>query len=248
VLIGCAPKPKQGAAAGSSPSASPSPSVAPREGVLASLKQLSQTSYNFTFAGSGMTGAGSIDPATKSGSLTASGSAEGTPIKIAVIGIDQTVWVKYDLGVEANGMFGINPSKWMHIDVTKLDATSKSPFDTKDIDQFDLAGLFGAIVDVTRTDSKHYTGTIDFTKVTGGSAPTHDTLKKAGDKAKSVPFTATCDDQGRLLVLKVDGGSIDPELAMDLTYSDYGNGTKVTKPDAATVIEAPASTYELFKK
>jgi hypothetical protein len=99
---------------------------------------------------------------------------------------------------------------------------------------------------VKTTDGKTYTGTIDLTKATGGIAPDADVLRNVGDKAKSVPFTAKLDDQGRLTDLKIDGGSIDPQLAFKVAVTGYGTATNATTPDASQVVEAPDSVLKIL--
>jgi len=83
--------------------------------------------------------------------------------------------------------------------------------------------------------------------MTGDFAPDSDALKNAGDKAKSIPFTATLDDQGRLTDLNVNGSSIDPALGIEITVSDYGSATGISKPDSSQVVEAPDSVLQFLK-
>ncbi|MEV4132855.1 hypothetical protein AB0J72_11905 [Dactylosporangium sp. NPDC049742] len=76
-------------------------------------------------------------------------------------------------------------------------------------------------------------------------APPDDAVRKAGAKAKAVPFTATVDAKGRLTEFAVDGDAIDPELSMRLTFAGFGSVQPVTEPAGA--VPAPASVYDLFE-
>ena len=82
-------------------------------------------------------------------------------------------------------------------------------------------------------------GTIDMTK-----SPTMNPAAAAamGDKAPAVPFTATLDDQGRLLTMTVAVGDAVPQAGitdMVVAYSAYGEPVTVDKP-AGKIVEAPA--------
>ncbi|MEV8511683.1 hypothetical protein [Dactylosporangium sp. NPDC051484] len=99
--------------------------------------------------------------------------------------------------------------------------------------------------EVERVDATHFTGTVDMTAASSVLEPSDNVLKKAGAEAKSVPFTATVDDQGHLIALKIEGASIDPDLAMELTFTGFGAIQAITKPTGA--IQAPDSVYKLFE-
>jgi hypothetical protein len=75
--------------------------------------------------------------------------------------------------------------------------------------------------------------------------PDADILTKVGDKAKSVPFTATLDSSGRLTEFKIDGSGIDPGLSMDMTFSDYGSAQNISKP-TGTIVAAPSTVYDIL--
>ncbi|MFG2044652.1 hypothetical protein [Dactylosporangium sp. NPDC048998] len=98
--------------------------------------------------------------------------------------------------------------------------------------------------EVERTDATHFTGTVDVTAANSVLTPSDDVLKKAGAKARSVPFTATIDDRGRLTAFNIQGASIDPDLAMELTFTGFGSVLPITEPTDA--IPAPDSVYGLF--
>jgi len=243
LMAGCASK--NGTGASASPSAKPSPTVAGKAALLASTKSLATSSYNFTIKSARVDGTGAADPTNKMAKATATGTMNGMSLKVDFIQVGNDLYAKLDLGPLGNQL-GVQTDKYYHADATKLGDTTILPFgDTGQ--PVDAAGLLSGVNDVQSTDGKHFTGTIDATKMTGDFAPNSDALKNAGDKAKSIPFTATLDDQGRLTELNVNGSSIDPALGIEITVSDYGSATGISKPDSSQVIEAPDSVLQFLK-
>lgn len=242
-LAGCAGTASRTTASGS-PSASPSP-LSPKDALAASFKQLGQTSYSAAVKDGDTTGEATVDSGHQSARVSITMATSGVSIKLGTTAVGSDVWVTMDMGPQLNSQFGLDPKKWMHVDKTKLKGDQAKQFDFTPSDPLDVDGLLDAVVDVKRTDSQHYSGTLDMTKATGSSKPADDVLTKAGDKAKSVPFSATLDDQGRLLSFKVDGAAIDPSLAHEVTISGYGTQS-VTAPNPADVIEMPAKVYDLL--
>jgi hypothetical protein len=231
-----------GATAGASAKASPS--LAPKDVLVASTAALQKTSYKFTMSAAGLSGQGSADAAHKTASMSMSGKEEGVSMKMDFLFLNTDCYIKMDLG-KANSQLGISPTKWMHLDASTLSGEDL-PFQSTD-DPADIDGLFDGLVNVTSTDGKTFSGTLDMTKASGDSAPDSDVLDSLGDKAKAVPFTATLDDKGEVTTLKVDGTGISPDLNVDVTFSDYGTPVTVTKPDASQIVEAPDAVQEMFK-
>lgn len=243
LMAGCGAK--NGTGASASPTAKPSPTLAPKEALLASTKSLATSTYKFTIKSAGLTGNGAADPTNKTAKATATGQMDGVSLKVDFIQIANDLYAKLDLG-PVTSQLGIQTDKYYHADASKLGDATSMPFgDTGQ--PVDANGLLAGLNDVKTTDGKHFTGTIDATKMTGDEALDSDAVSKAGDKAKSIPFTATLDDQGRLTDLNVDGSSIDPQLAIEVTLSDYGSATGISKPDASQVTEAPDSVLQFLK-
>lgn len=244
-LAGCAKEDRVDPATNSAAAASATPSRAPKDALLTSAKRLTTATYKFTLTEGTLTGTGSADGSNAAIHAAISGQEQNTAIKMDLIVINTDVYVQMDFG-QLNGTLGIQPDKYLHMDGTKLGANGTLPLGTSQ-EPVDAAGLLAGVVDVKSTDGKSFTGTVDLTKATGDNAPEADLLQKAGDKAKSVPFTAKVDDQGRLTELKIDGSSIDPGLVFAATFSDYGKAANVTAPDDAQVVEAPDSVQKLFQ-
>jgi hypothetical protein len=152
-----------------------------------------------------------------------------------------------DFGQAAlNRQFGVQPTKYMHVDRTKI-KSSNVPVTFSAGDALGISGFKDAILTVERSDATHFTGTVDGTKLADVEELDSDAVSKAGDKAKSLPFTATVDSQGTLTEFKIDPGTAGADLAIDVKVTDVGGaGSTVTKPPANMVVEAPSKVYEML--
>jgi hypothetical protein len=230
--------------------ASPSPRP-PKEALQAAVRALDATAYNFairegTTAGGGMTsGGGRIDPSAQSANLTLTGKDDEDTLTLAYVVIAPALWLQVDFGEELNKSVGVDPGAWMVIDRSKLTSLDLVPIDQTGAPDLGLTDLFkGGLGEVKRIDATHLGGTVDMTVASGLLSPGGDALKEAGDRAKSVPFTATTDEQGRLTSFKIDGGSLSNHLAIDLTFTGFGSVQPITKPTVA--IAAPDKVYEIL--
>jgi hypothetical protein len=234
--------------AGPSPAASPSPSlVAPGDALTAGIAKLATASYDVRGTGGSLNSAGAVNATAKTAFLnltTPIGS--GQTLKMDNVLIGGKVYLKMDAGTANSGMH-LNPKAWILIDTSKLGKDVAMPLDAADLtDPLDVDGLNQGVTSVIRVDATHYTGTIDLTQTGGVSSPDPDDLTKAGDQAKAVPFTATLDDQGRLLTFSVNGAKISKPLQFELVFSHYGAATAATQPTATNTVAASSSVYSLL--
>jgi hypothetical protein len=244
-VAGCATKNVTSAAASPTPSASPSPTPNPWAVLRASTKSLATASYKFTVQADGLTGTGSTDGARDVLHEAFSGREQNVPVAMDIIIIDFDMYMRVDSGPLTSAR-GVLAGKYLHIDTSKLGENSTLPvFPGRG--PLDVAGLMVGLVDVRTTDGRSFSGTVDLAAVTGEDAPAAAVLEKAGDRAKSVPFTATLDDQGQMTHLKIDGSTIDPQLVVEATFSDFGKAADVTAPDSSQVVEAPAAVMQMFQ-
>ncbi|HEX6499801.1 MAG TPA: hypothetical protein VF054_12320 [Micromonosporaceae bacterium] len=241
-LTGCGPD----TGTGKQSAASPSPTLAaPKDALAAGVAKLAQTSYAFTVTQKDMSGQGKADPANKAAQVSINSTGTSGGFKIGVIVVAPDYWIQVDLGPEIDRMAKIDPKAWMHIDTSKVTNKDALPADPSSPDLFDFSTMSDGLVNVERVDADHYRGTIDLTAVKGAAEPDKDVKQKVGDKAKSVPFTATLDDQGRLTEFKIDGSGINDALSLDMTFSDFGAAQNISKP-TGTITEAPSSVYNIF--
>lgn len=207
--------------------------------LTAALADLTTTGFDFKetdgATGSGLSGTGSVDATTKSGSIEEKGTVQGANVDIAAVQLNGTFYAKVDLG-PMNAQLGL-PNTWMTIDPSKI--TSKNvPFNVSGGNLLDLAGVFTSVTNLQETTPGTITGVVDLTKATGNSAPD---VSADGAKAATTPFTATLDAQGRLTTLAVDASAYDKDNSVTFTFSNYGSPSAITAPSGAT--PAPDGAY-----
>jgi hypothetical protein len=226
-------------------SGSPSPSAAgdPVKILGASVKDLSTTSYKYAAKSGDSSATGAVDPVAKTVHMNVSATAEGMTFKVELMALAKDYYLKLS-GLPLPGLDG---SKWIHLDANKVPSLKGIGID----DLTDPAGLKNfekAIVSAEKTGDRTYKGTLDLTKLTGGTFIDAETATKNADKVKAVPFEATLDEKGRLTKLSFTLPAVgsDPAAPSEVTYSDYGAAVDATKPAAGEVVEAPELVYKLL--
>ncbi len=224
--------------------------MSPKDALMAAVADLGQISYavEVTESADDRREAGTVDPRKRTGTINTSGLADGMPASIDAVLVSPDIWIKVDLGAAANQQYGIPPKSWMKVDASKISKGKALPFDLANLgDALDLGGLLAGVT-AHRSDTHTLTGTIDLTRATGVSAPDPAAVARAGDRARAVPFQATVDDQGRLTRITVDGGSADPNLAVRISFSDYGTSADVSRPNDNEIAPTPDSVYQLLTR
>ncbi|MFF5229750.1 hypothetical protein [Dactylosporangium sp. NPDC000521] len=245
-LTGCTVETQVGTPSAGRILGAPTADLPPKEGLLAAVDALDGTSHTYKIKQGNKTGEGRIDPANKAAMMSMGGRVEKLDISVAYTVVAPELWVKADFGPLLNKEWGLDPAHWLRIDRSKVGASATLPIDPAGAPRLGLTELCkDGLGEVERTDATHYKGTVDVTAADTVLAPSSDAVRKAGTKAKAVPFTATVDAKGRLTDFTVDGDAIDPELSMRLTFAGFGSVQPVTEP--ADAIPAPDSVYELFE-
>jgi hypothetical protein len=223
--------------------------VSPQTELTNAISKLQGTGFNFTqtqgdpTGGSGVTGPGSYDQANMSATVTQKGSEDGINVELDATRVGSQLWLQLDAGA-INTQLKLPSGKWMLADPAKIDP-GNAPFDfSGSTDVLDIAGLMTSVSNVQQTDPTTLTGTVDLTVATGDNKPDPDDLKTAGAAAKTTPFTATVDAQGRLTELKTTSTVKDMDL--DFAFADYGSPSAVTAPAAADVVPAPPALYDFL--
>lgn len=232
------------------PGTTPSPTPAPKDALIASVAELQKSSFTFDMKAAGATGTGSVDPATKSGTIKMNiGDAQsGAKFMMEMLLLGDDFYLKLDFGaLKVPGM--PPPDKWQHVDRTKLTDPDEVNLDlSKDTDPAGAKEIFDAIVTVEKTGDRQYRGTTDLTKAAEADIVDEDIVKALGEQAKAVPFEATLDDKGRLASLRLDipaAGSAKAQT-WEVSYSNYGAAPKLEKPPAAEVQEASKTVYDML--
>jgi hypothetical protein len=188
----------------------------------------------------GVSMTGVTDPKAGSTEMTMKTGAEagGATVLLRKIGTD--MWMKFTGSMSQLGGFG--NGKWMHVDTKALGAGSA--FDTSSTDPATAAQMLKNAVTVERVGDHGFKGTIDMTKA---QTAVSKAVTGLGDKAKAVPFTATTDNDGRLIQMTIDMSALSAEAGtMKMAYSDFGTPVSVTAPPKADVVELPAQLKGLM--
>ncbi|MEU8327203.1 hypothetical protein [Micromonospora sp. NPDC048839] len=236
-----------------------SPSGAPAAGdakqaLLDSTKEISNGNFRFTLAGAGSTAEGQVHQPSQSATMKVAigGPSSDLAMKLDVIHYKPDSWVKLELsGATADSLPTIkqlNLGKYQHLDQSRIKGNRSLGFDFEKVDPAGSAVLTQGITEVRSTGTGAYAGTIDVTKAAEAGSLNAATIAALGTQAKTVPFTAKVDPQGRLseLVLQLPAAGQTAAQEVKMTYSDYGAATAAQKPPAAEVVEAPAELYNLF--
>lgn len=180
------------------------------------------------------------------------GPSSDLAMKLDVIHFKPDSWVKLELtGPTADSLPVIkqlNLGKYQHLDQNRIKGNRSLGFDFEKVDPAGSAVLTQGITEVRSTGTGAYAGTIDVTKAAEAGSLNAATIAALGTQAKTVPFTAKVDPQGRLseLVLQLPAAGQTAAQEVKMTYSDYGAATAAQKPPADQVVEAPAELYSLF--
>ncbi|MEU5562327.1 hypothetical protein [Micromonospora musae] len=250
---GGAASPTASATATATGSASPGSSDA-KQALLASTAAIRDGNFRFTMTGAGSTAEGQVHEPSQSARMKVSigDASSDLSMTLDVIHSRPDSWVKVDLGGQAAqsvpGQEALKLGKYQHLDQTRIKGNRNLGFD---FDRLDPAGsevLTQGVTEVRRTGEGAYAGTIDVSKAAEAGSLDATMITALGPQAKSVPFTARVDAQGRLSELVIQVPAAGQQKAQDvrITYSDYGNATAAQKPAPDQVVEAPAELYNLF--
>ncbi|MFG2099090.1 hypothetical protein ACGFJ5_00650 [Micromonospora echinaurantiaca] len=225
-----------------------------KQALLNSTREISNGNFRFTMSGAGSTAEGQVHEPSQSAEMrvTVGAPTDDLFMKLDLIHARPDSWVKLELGGKTAGSLPavqkLNLGKYQHLDQTRIKGNRNLGFD---FDKLDPAGsdvLTQGITEVRQTGEGSYAGTIDVSKAAEAGSLDPGVITALGAQAKSVPFTARLDAQGRLseLVIQIPAAGQNTAQDVRITYSDYGNATAARKPPADQVVEAPQELYNLF--
>ncbi len=229
------------------------PTASPRSGLDVLTDAVAKTkgqSYQFavvygtTLSGSGMT---SGDGAATSLNVTITDPGSGINIKLTALVLKTAAYAKIDLGQAAGAVVGINPNTWVHIDPKKAPGAARLGISPGQ----DIFGpqTYVKAVDTATVDSPtQVSGNLDLAKTAlPGLALTQ--IPAGADGKKTVSFTATLDDQGRIskITVNVPAAGTLPAADLTSTYSNWGVAVNVTAPPASQTVEAPPIVYTFLQ-
>ncbi|MEH0938917.1 hypothetical protein [Micromonospora psammae] len=238
---------------GSAAPGSAAPSDA-KQALLNSTREISNGNFRFTMSGAGSTAQGQVHEPSQSAEMRV---AIGDPssdlmMKLDLIHFKPDSWVKLELSGQAAGSIpGANKlalGKYQHLDQTRIKGNKSLGFDFDKVDPAGSEVLTQGITEVRQTGEGSYAGTLDVSKAADAGSVDPSVITALGAQAKSVPFTAKLDPQGRLseMVVQIPAAGQNAAQEVKITYSDYGSAAAAQKPPADQVVEAPKEFYNLF--
>jgi hypothetical protein len=223
---------------------SAAPASDPKEQLVVGIRALNTVPHRVaikTTTGTvGTEAEGVIDPARRVARLTQSLVVAGKTSRTVVVVLGADVYVRYDDG----GIPGLPPGTWGHLDGRRLTSLRAVGLGSTDDPSGKLA-MVGAVTSIERTGPQEVRGTLD---LTAGPGLFPDAVKALGDAARSAPWQARFDQQGRLVWLSVSipGAGDRPAVANETSYSAFGEPVTVDRPPVRETVEAPETMYKLF--
>ncbi|GAA2642576.1 hypothetical protein GCM10010399_90670 [Dactylosporangium fulvum] len=222
----------------------------PKDVLLGSLSEYDKGVYAVDFTALDSSGQAVIDGPKKQAYIKMISTDPDAKFTMEVLLIEPDAYVKMDMGELAKlpGMQALNGKTWMHVDRSKIKDAKSLVLGANETDMLDLKALLQSAQSVQQAGDRKYGGTLDLAKGENSPMTDEDVVKALGDKAASVPFTATLDAEGHLTELLIDVPAAGDKKAhqLKLTVNQYGTATVPAKPTGKAVIEAPADTYDIF--
>jgi hypothetical protein len=235
------------APAGSPAGAAPGRATGPAADELtAAARKTASDSYRYTVdLGPGARGEGAADPAARAASVKMVVEAEDAAISTETLAVGADHYLRFT-GLDLPGLGG---GKWMHLDAGKVSGGRMLGVRNA-ADPTGTIALTGTATSVQKTGDRGYKGSLDLTRGDVSAVVDAATLGRLAGRAKSVPFEATVDEQGRLVSFGYTLPAVGEEKAAPMTVRYSGFGAKVTlqKPAPAEVVEAPESVYALLQR
>ncbi len=232
------------------PAATPTPTQKPAMDVLndAAAKTRGQSfKYTLTY-GDMLTGDGARDAtgANTARNVTVKTGTSGLTIVAEVLHVGDKVYAKLDLGAFGSlipGLGGVG-DRWLLVDLTKLNSTGLSASLIPNADSSTIDAYVKGVVSAENVSATEISGTVDITKSAPVALPTSE-LNKLTNEQKIVPFTATLDDQGRIIktVISMPPVAGYPAAPLTTMYTDYGAAITIEAPAPDQVVTAPDTVY-----
>jgi hypothetical protein len=262
-LAGC------GSTDGGTPTAKPP--ADPKAALAASAAGLQAGDYAFTAESPKGKSNGVVHLPSKSANLVMLLDEEGAQGSMAFRFVDAERYVKFDVDTSAmtadldkidtsdreaaemvKGLRDLvdmlSGKKWQHVDVSKINEPDEFSLDERNGDLTGASELLTGVV-TAQGDARTITGTLDATKPDLANSPwdTAD-MTAMGAAAKSLPYTATLDDQGRLTKLALDApkSGETPAGTWTLEIKGYGTQAAQAKPAGGETEKMSAQGYEML--
>jgi hypothetical protein len=226
--------------------------LTPQETLLKSLPDVKTGSFRFAVKGSGMTATGDLDADRHSYrfNLAYREPEFGFTLHSDFLVVEEQTWIKMRF-TGAEGLTGLPklPKKWMLIDPAKIKDTEDIPLGyDSETDPGEAGTVVRGIVEARQTGAGEFAGTTDLTGQGDSEIVDPEQLAALGERAKTLPFEATVDDQGRLIstVVKIPAAGKHKAAKYEVTYSNFGKAPTPAAPAADQQQEATKEAYELL--
>jgi hypothetical protein len=203
--------------------------------------------YTVTY-GDMLSGDGSRDAAgaNTQRNVTVKTGTNGLTIVAKVLHVGDKVYVKLDLGAFGSfvpGLGGVG-DRWLLINTAKLNANGLSASLIPNADSSTIDAYIKGVVTAETVSATEIKGTVDISKSAPVALPASE-LNKLTSEQKVVPFTATLDDQGRVIktVINMPAVAGYPAAPLTTTYTDYGAAITIGAPAESDVVAAPDTLY-----
>jgi hypothetical protein len=242
----CSPKP-----------ANPATTTAPAKAATQILGEAAAKAKGQSFKyslkyGTALTGDGAQDAtgANATRNISFTDASSGLVIKGQVMLAANVLYAKLDLGpltALIPGLAGAN-GKWLTIDQKKIASTGLAASLIPGGDSTMPETYVNGVVSAQSVSPTEIKGTIDLAKSAPKVIPAAE-IAKLPAGSKTVPFTATLDDQARIvkIVMTLPKISVFPASDLITTYSDYGSPVQITAPAAADTVVAPDLVYQFLQ-
>lgn len=205
--------------------------LGPGEELLRSVPGEGAPAYRFTIGGGGACARadGVFDGAGEAFRMTISmdGPQPGSSVTMGLVLLGEDAWIRIGLEpAEVAERLGL-PDGWVAFDPERLESFRIGGTGGGS-DPAGAGDLLENAVGVTRAGNRKYSGTLDLTGVEDPMMLTTEQITALGDAARSVPFTASVDAEGRLTTLttQVPGGTC------RIAFADYGKAVTPSAPAA----------------
>ncbi|MEU5938344.1 hypothetical protein ABZ807_04000 [Micromonospora sp. NPDC047548] len=232
----------------------PSGNADAKQALLNSTNEIRNGNFRFTMSGAGSSAQGQVHEPSQSAEMRVliGDASSDLSMKLDLIHAKPDSWVKLELGGKSAGSIPgvqkLNLGRYQHLDQTRIKGNKALGFDFDKIDPAGSEVLTQGITEVRQTGEGAYAGTLDVSKAAEAGSVDQSVITALGQQARSVPFTAKLDPQGRLseLVIRIPAAGQNAAQDIKVTYTDYGTATAAQKPPAGQVVEAPQEFYHLF--
>lgn len=224
------------------------PPVDPKQVLTSSTKGLADGNFSFAVTGHEQKGEGTVDKASNSAKASMSFGAKDFSMDAQLIYVAPDMYAKVVFKTPEMPTGQPNSGKWQHIDPERAKDNPTLQFNWDNSDLLGAQGIIKGMLTAQRAADGSYSGTTDLSTLRNSSLIDADLIAEMGVAAKSVSFTATLDEQGRLGMLTLKMPAVADTPAHDLTarYTGYGAAPATAKPPAAQTEEASEETYEMF--